>query len=312
MLITHRGIITEDPTGVMVNGSEIFVNPRSHRFPPVQGLQAINNWDAFDGAMLFVHVGTTSSHQVVGSAVLVAPGIALTATHVIEPHLRDAVAGKCSLLLTGIAKNGMMIWMPHQLVTNPYTDITTISLTYRAQLPTDETFNLAALSTRTPEIGEQISIVGFRESRTELVAGMTGAHVRGQMHVASGRVSQIFRTQRDSAMLAWPTIEVECFAIGGMSGGPAFDEEGFVIGLLSSSVESSDQCGPSYVSLTWPALASKIRPVWPQGLFSKETSLLEMDRRLCGLERPEAIAVALDNATGMPVVDYRTWSNRNA
>lgn len=85
-----------------------------------------------------------------------------------------------------------------------------------------------------------------------------------------------------------------------MSGGPAFDERGFLIGLLSSSNEN-EQGDITFVSLLWPSLTVRVTPPWPPGLYQAPVSLLEMDRRLCGIERPDALEIVPGK------VFYRLW-----
>jgi hypothetical protein len=60
-------------------------------------------------------------------------------------------------------------------------------------------------------------------------------------------------------------------ALGGMSGGPVFNEEGYVVGLESSSFDD----GPTYVTLVWDAMRLAISGL-PKELWSGESSgLLE-------------------------------------
>ena len=56
-------------------------------------LANISNWDFFNGAVVALHFGANSSQRITGSGVLVAPGVALTARHVIEPELDQILAG---------------------------------------------------------------------------------------------------------------------------------------------------------------------------------------------------------------------------
>jgi hypothetical protein len=87
-----------------------------------------------------------------------------------------------------------------------------------------------------------------------------------------------------------------------MSGGAAFDEEGFVIGTVTSSFEK----GPTYLSLIWPAMVAQISPMWPDGLYTAPSSVLAMDRRLCGIHRPEAIEISNDTSAGQ-IATLRHW-----
>ena len=47
-----------------------------------------------------------------------------------------------------------------------------------------------------------------------------------------------------------PCVEVDMETLGGMSGGPVFNEEGHLVGVVSSSFDG----GPSYITLIWDAL----------------------------------------------------------
>src|SRR5450432_1387180 len=123
------------------------------------------------------------------------------------------------------------------------------------------------------------------------------------MMVARGKVTARYEHGRDRVLLPAPCFEVDCPAIGGMSGGAAFDEGGFAIGAVTSSIEG----GPTYLSLIWPAMIETIHPMWPSGLYIKPTSLLEMDRRICGIHRPEAIKIFQDPSTGRTIARLHHW-----
>lgn len=59
-------------------------------------------------------------------------------------------------------------------------------------------------------------------------------------------------------------IEVAMDTMGGMSGGPVVNDEGWLVGIVSSSFEG----GPTYVTLIWDALRLSVEGapqcVWPQ------------------------------------------------
>jgi hypothetical protein len=82
-----------------------------------------------------------------------------------------------------------------------------------------------------------------------------------------------------------------------------------LIGLLSSSFAHEDGLGPSYVSLLWPAFIHDVSPEWPNGVYSGPQSLLSMDRRLCFIERPEAVHVEVDPQTGQLRTTFTQWED---
>jgi hypothetical protein len=61
-----------------------------------------------------------------------------------------------------------------------------------------------------------------------------------------------------------PCIEVAMDTMGGMSGGPVVNDEGWLVGIVSSSFEG----GPTYVTLMWDAMRLSVngapQNVWPE------------------------------------------------
>ena len=68
--------------------------------------------------------------------------------------------------------------------------------------------------------------------------------------------------------IAAPCFAPNVFSVGGMSGGPVFDETGHVIGIVSESIGND---GPddyvTFVSLIWPVVLFEFEGVYPQGMF---------------------------------------------
>ena len=108
-------------------------------------------------------------------------------------------------------------------------------------------------------------------------------------------------------MLPWPVLEVDCPTWGGMSGGPVFDDRGNLIGLLCSSFSLDSGDGISYVSLLYPALVVKFQGGWPAAAFQEARTLVEMATKMCAIERPEAVSLVFDEATGKTMARYESW-----
>lgn len=266
------------------------------------------NWQMFEGSVLSVTFSTPNEHRVLGSAVMVAPGVALTVNHVVEDHLNDISGGNVGVMCTGIASHGAEGWKLRQGVCVDRTDICILSLEYMAQLPPTRKFHHATLSTRTPRLGERLTGAGFRAE------GGPFARTPGQSELltaglllTSGEVIDIYQEGRGS-LKPWPALGVDCPTPGGMSGGPVFDDRGFLVGLISSSVESGVgvEPSPTFVALCWPALGQRFLGTWPPTGRS-HISLLELAATgACYIEKPESVEAEYEE--GRTTTRYITWS----
>lgn len=301
------GIITEDPAVNMPIGSNLHFNPAliTHEFES----QAVwlKDWDSFQGVLLSIHFRIKETHSIEGSAVLVAPGIALSAKHVFTDSLDDIMNGKKSTISTAITKDGLQIWRINKITLIDNSDLVILGLTYCSQLPSGNLFNMATITTRFPKIGENLLITGFRASdySFEIKDNDKGDKVMncsGNVLACNGIVSNRFPTGRDKVMLPWPTLEVDCPSFGGMSGGPVFDSNGLLIGLLSSSFDD----GPSYVSLLWQSLAIEFEGGWPNSIFKNKSTLIDLSPTLCAIDRSSAISVTL-NKDKTKNINYEAW-----
>jgi hypothetical protein len=92
------------------------------------------------------------------------------------------------------------------------------------------------ITTRTPEEGEPLTIVGYRFERPDLpdqpVSIIRGVPAvgRGDLFAAVGETKTIYYTQTDPLLAPFPAIEIECGSQGGMSGGAVIERGGALIG----------------------------------------------------------------------------------
>jgi hypothetical protein len=243
-------------------------------------------------------------NKVEGSAVMVAPGIAFMATHVLETYIPGVMPSTAHMLCIGYTPSGPRIWRVRYYHKVEKSDVTILSLEYASPFPADGSFAQAMLTTRLPGRGEQVMIVGLRASDQHVLTDesmsvpIKGEHIEygANVLVAVGEVSEHYLTGRGS-MGPGPAIEVACSTPGGLSGGPAFDQNGRLIGILSSSYDEADGRGPSYVSLLWTALAIEIAPGFFRPHFFPEKFRL-LDSRWCEIDRRDAIQVSMDAETG--------------
>lgn len=289
---THvKGVITDDPAVTMPPGSSVtFCSVLlTHDF----NAEAVwlDDWQSPDGVLLSMHFASKAEKwiKVEGSAVLVAPGVALCATHVIEPHADTLMASATGVICIAIARHGLNIWRVRKVSNVPNTDLTLLGLSLASAPPPTGMFYQAAITTRLPRVGEKLAITGFRAIADESkIVGSKEFSISGRVLVCTGEVSERYLKRRDASFVRWPALEVQCPAWGGMSGGPVFDERGLLVGLLCSSFGDA---GPSYVSLLWPALTHGFQGGWPEVLFTQERSLLTLDPRYVLIDRPEAVGV---------------------
>lgn len=301
------GTVAEDPAKSLdIGGAIKFIAPPMRLNPPENAVK-IDNWEIFNGALLSVNFIDNTEHRVCGSAVMVAPGVALSATHVIEPWIPDLMEGKLSPACFGVSSHGLEIWRLKKLTIVPGTDITIFCLEYASDFPPENLFHLTRITTRLPKLGEKLTVCGFRASETvfEVIDGNKST-TEGNLWICQGEVKERYCQGRDQSMLPWPVLEIDCPSHGGMSGGPVFDQNGLLVGILCSSLEHENGEGTSYISLLWHALAARIEPVWPEGLIKGPISLLEIEQ-LCAIDKREAIEVAYDEENSRRHTAYKIW-----
>lgn len=238
-------------------------------------------WDHYGGILFGVTIGTTERSRVEGSAVMVAPGIALSARHVIEPYLDQAANGVLGILLNSVCSHGVDVHKVDQIIVNE-SDVCILRTSLASDLPPTGDLVSATMTTRIPKLGERLFLAGYRAQQTVAELKNIGLETR----VAVGEVTAVYMNGRDSVMLPHPCIEVKTLTLGGMSGGPAFDEDGKVVGILSTSIEHL--AGPSYVSMLWPILTNQILTAWPNGIINCPYNLIELGRKFPNLEKTEA------------------------
>lgn len=296
-----KGVIIEDPAITSPNGLALNFQPLPIQ-PIFKGSSVkVENWEFFKGILLQIHFSTDETHSVEGSGVIVAPGIALCAKHVIEPHLNGIQKKSDATICTAITSDGLAIWRIVKITLVPKSDLVILGLVSASELPPSNTFYRAAISTRLPKIGEILTIVGFRADEKDFKRHDKNLEVTGQVYACKGEVTERYPAQRDSSMAPWPTLEVNCPSWGGMSGGPVFNSEGLLIGLLSSSLNDP----PSFVCLIWPSLIVKFEGGWPSAFFPGKKNLLEMDPRLCTIDDRAAITITPNPHTGGETAKYK-------
>jgi hypothetical protein len=120
------------------------------------------------------------------------------------------------------------------------------------------------MTTRVPRIGETVSVTGFRVPRPSPIQDSTFVRFEGGLYVADGTVSAFHQSGRDSVLMPYATIEIDCGSLGGMSGGAVLDADGRLLGVVSRGFESDDGDGPTYASWALTVLDRRVDLSWPE------------------------------------------------
>lgn len=300
MTTALSGIITDDPAAGLPIGAKLEFRPLTPVYSGSEKAVALRDWESFEGLLLSIHFRTRTSHSIDGSGVLVGPGIALCADHVIGPYIEGILNGTIGTLVTGLTTHGVQIWNVRKITPVPSTDFCILGLSAASELPPSNVFCQAFMTTRLPRVGETLTLTGFRAGQQNFeITDETCVMLSGSVLVCTGRVTDRYPVGRDRCMLPWPSLQIDCPSWGGMSGGPVFDSEGKLLGLLASSLDN----GPSFVSLLWPALTCPFEGGWPPESFEGKRTLLNID--VCAIDNRSAVRVIKEN--GGTATAYEIW-----
>jgi len=264
-------------------------------------MRVVNAWHNFEGCLLSVHFiqsedlmsederlslvedEASVAHHVWGTAVMIAPGVALTAKHIVDEAM-EQFGSLSTMICCGFTAQGAgIVWNVHQITMSDDSDVAILTLSLSSSIPDNQTFISATITTNVPSSDELVHMVGFRAAKNRFETMNLETKVAMMAIVSTGPAEDYFPEGRDSVMLPWPSVQVGCGLVGGMSGGPAFDAAGNVFGVICSSLSSDDGQGPSYVSLISPALTYEISPIWPAGIYSGATRIVDIDKRICNI-----------------------------
>lgn len=222
--------------------------------------------DALVAVAILNEVGAT----ILGSGVMVGPGLLVTATHVLDEFPQN---GSPPMFMTFLPDRARA-WLPLDVTTlskpsefddrrTVVSDMSLVSCALNSEAHEMFPLMLAPMQIALPLIGERLWAIGFRhqaiEDRAALVTPL----------VSSGLVTAAFPNGRGERMVS-PCIEVNMNTVGGMSGGAVVNADGYLVGILSSSFEG----GPSYVTLVWEALRLRVKGAVPKLQAQQTVSLL--------------------------------------
>lgn len=263
----HRVEITEKNPDL----SKIKLNWGRPAFTAVDGLGLLDSLHQVSDAIVSISGYFEDKLTSIGSGIMIGPGMVLTASHVLEEFPRT---GPGPVLLAFLPDNKARAWLPTGRVTcsgpSKYylnepeskivSDLTILSCDLHSEAHLAHPQSLVPLELCLPLPGSRLWAVGFRhgafDGDTALVSPL----------VTSGLVTNVFPHGRGERMPS-PCIEIGMESLGGMSGGPVFNVDGRIVGIVSSSFDG----GPTYVTLSWDAMRLSVEGL-PSEIWGAEHS----------------------------------------
>ena len=211
---------------------------------------------------------------IIGSGVMVGPGLLLTASHVLDEFPRD---GGGPVFLTFLP-HAARAWLPRDVMTvsgesgidkssRIVSDLSLVSCTLNSAAHQDFPLMLAPMQVALPLIGERLWAFGYRHQLIDNGAASISPIV------SSGLVTAAFPHGRGERMPS-PCFEVNMDTLGGMSGGPVVNSDGYLVGIVSSSFEG----GPSYITLIWDTLRFSVKGTIPKLSTRNKINLFQANK----------------------------------
>jgi hypothetical protein len=299
------GIVSNDPLANLPIDTSISYEPvvmggSNARIVP----EGVSNWDFFQGAVLAVITKRLGSSFVVeGTAVVTAPGLALSATHVLDSVLPYLASEDAAVACIGVRSEGLDIWNVRKVSYTESDDLAYLSLELASPWVEGWHFTSLGVTTRAPRQGEKLTIVGFKFDNLQEEDGRFTA--AGHLYAAAGTVTAVYSPLRHPTLMPYPAIEISCGSLGAMSGGAVLDGDGLLVGIISRGLETEDRRGPTFAAWIVGALNRKLEVPWPPGLYGDEIHVLDIPEQLLRIEGRDAISVIDENR-----FRYRIWFDR--
>lgn len=221
--------------------------------------------------------------RAIGSGVLVAPELALTAKHVmwdfwtafqspIIPRGQDPISTSFRVLAMNFPgeDDNAAFGIVENMWGASFSDLAILHV--RPISPVKSKYETAKLilDALPPEPGQNIAAFGYPASSAEALS-RDPLEIRWRISPCTtyGTVLQVFQSRRDRSLLNFPSFEINARFEGGMSGGPVFNEAGHLCGIVSASLKPETGVSHiAYAASLWPVFGTNIDFAGP-GLIVK-------------------------------------------
>lgn len=224
-----------------------------------------------------------------GTATFIAPGLLITAKHVIQHYLREFsqrpmekipndTDANISIYATHITDNRIIsVWGINAFFTVSNTDIAYLQAIPLKGGAKNYKFNkLPIIQFLPPKPGSKIYSYGHRRTTGKLKDGKFS--LESNLVATQGIIKEIHHHERDSFMINFPSFQTNAQFDSGMSGGPIFDEEGHLCGIISSNLPPVNlgEEHVSYGALIWLSMSTKIDIKVKGFNFDKEYRIIKL------------------------------------
>ncbi|WP_165979496.1 S1 family peptidase [Paraburkholderia guartelaensis] len=215
---------------------------------------------------------------VIGTATLIAPYVVLTAKHVLDEITTrfgtetdedgtPVIADYSIRLYQCLPGPTYIIYQVVKAWSHPDTDISVLHLALFRSSSRELLRNSGAkmkwrhppLAFGPPRLGERLAAFGYHSSKVDTRPAENGNYhleLTDAPTTSTGLVEEILPQGQPAGNFTFPCYRIAARFDGGMSGGPVFDQEGALCGIISGSLSpGDDQDEPiSYVCMLWPIL----------------------------------------------------------
>lgn len=230
----------------------------------------------FEVIVPLLAIGRDGTSWPSGTAFFVAPGLAITALHVLQDYWsrlegvrltaetpsNDPDGAKFSVLAHQVVRGRHIQWDAVQMWAADPLDIAFVEFRRHDGLEPDTSWPAAEFTFNPPKIGQDVFAVGFPHQEY-VDTGADSFSWRQDAMVSGGVVRDVHVQYRDKARLRFPCFLTNARFDGGMSGGPVVTDDGRICGIVCSNLPPSDPAEEhaSYVSLFWPILSFRFDQV---------------------------------------------------
>jgi hypothetical protein len=224
-----------------------------------------------------------------GTAMLIAPGVALTAAHIVDA-CEDAYGpmGEPSPFVLYALQYGspteMHVMEVHRVFRARFTDLALLHLRGDAAW-----FPVAypRIDLRMPTAGQKIFAFGYPGRATTMERKI---EVVANGHTTTGEILEVYGDGRDTVRAPFPCFSTNARFDDAMSGGPVLNEEGCLIGAVCSNLPPDTPEGEHYSLVTslWPMVGIEIDIPWDQRSADRyrfQEYLAACGDRVLGLDR---------------------------